>query len=364
MTAAYPEFRPTRCTRYRFRYSECRRCADACPHDAIGLDDEGARVDAARCQNCGLCSSACRTGAWHADNIQRVELLKQAIKAPQWSFACAPSGATADGIVPCLGALDATMLAYLGKRAIPVELRGAGHCVECAHGAKGAAQIDAHLEAAAMLRDASGETWAAVTVVAAAPERRANATGFVPSRRQLFRRLVGRATTEVQQATEPVPAPEPVPDKAIRAARPFVTEQRELMQIIARTKTRVPFALREHEVLPLMKLALADGCTSCEACFRACPTGALQVRETDTAWSLTFRFDACVACEVCLEVCQPRVLHPMPAFDAAPGVTDVVLRALDKRRCRRCDRAFVSAVPAEMCGICADDEEAFDAIYG
>jgi rubrerythrin len=42
----------------------------------------------------------------------------------------------------------------------------------------------------------------------------------------------------------------------------------------------------------------------------------------------------------------------------------VVLRALDKRRCRRCDRAFVSAVPPEMCGICADDEEAFDAIYG
>lgn len=364
MTAAYPEFRQTRCTRYRFRYSECRRCADACPHDAIGYSDEGASVDLARCQNCGLCATACRTGAWNAGNVPRVELLKQAIKATQWSFACAPSGAAADAIVPCLGALDATMLAYLGKRGIPVELRGAEHCGECAHGAKGAAQIDANLEATAMLREASGETWAAVTVAAAPTENRASVAGFAPGRRQLFRRLVGRAATEVRQAAEPVIAPEPVPDRAIRAARVFVTEQRELAQIIARTKERSAFPVREHEALPLLKLALAEGCTACEACARACPTGALQVRESDTAWSLAFRFDHCVACEVCLEVCQPRVLYPVREFDAAPGAALVVLHALNKQRCRRCDRAFVSPAPAEMCGICADDETAFDTIFG
>jgi len=364
LTAAYPDFLQARCTRYRYRYSECRRCADACPHDAIGLSDEGAGIDGARCQNCGLCASACRTGAWNAANVPRVELLKQAIKAPQWSFACAPSGEAADAIVPCLGALDATMLAYLGKRGIPVELRGSEHCARCAQGSKGAAQIDANLEAAAMLREASGETWAPVTIAAGAPESRARADGFVPGRRQLFRRLAGRAATEIRHAAEPAGAPEPVPDQAIRAARSFVTEQRELMQIVARTRERRPFRVREHEALPLMKLALAEGCTSCEACFRACPSGALQVRETDTAWSLTFKLDCCVACEVCLEVCQPAVLHPVPEFDVAPGAAELTLRALDKQRCGRCDRAFVSPAPAQMCGICTDDEDAFDAIYG
>jgi ferredoxin len=363
LTAAYPEFRQTRCTRYRFRYSECRRCADACPHDAIGLSDEGASVDVARCQNCGLCSSACRTGAWNTGNVPRVELLKQAIKAPRWSFACAPSGATAEAIVPCLGALDATMLAYLGKRGIPVELRGSEHCVRCAHGAKGAAQIDANLEATTMLREAAGEAWAAVTVAASSPESPARPTAFVAGRRQLFRRLLGRAATEVQRMAEPVVAPEPVPDTAIRAARAFVTEQRELVQIVAKTKERDPFLVREHEALPLMRLALADGCTSCEACFRACPTGALQVRETDATWALTFRLDHCVACEVCLEVCQPRVLHPVSEFDISPGAAEIVLHSLNKQRCRRCDRAFVSPAPAEMCGICVDDEAAFDTIF-
>lgn len=254
------------------------------------------------------------------------------------------------------------MLAYLGKRGIPVELRGAHHCDQCAHGATGAAQIDANLEAASMLRTASGEAWAPVSIASAAQEGRTRGAGPESGRRQLFRRLLGRASTEFRTAQE-VAAPEPVPDRAIRAARPFVTEPRELMQIIAK-KADGEFTVREHESLPLMKLTLAAGCTACEACFRACPTGALQVRETDTAWSLAFDIDRCVACEVCLEVCGPRVLRSLEEFDVAPGRDETALHALRKQRCERCDRAFVSNVPAAACPVCADDENAFDAIFG
>lgn len=362
MIAAYPEFRQSRCTRYRYRYSECCRCADACPHDAIALDDEGAAVDAARCQNCGLCSAACRTGAWDAGNLRRVDLLKQAIKATHWSFACAPSGAVGDSTVPCLGAVDASMHAYLAKRGIAVELCGARHCTRCVHGAKGAGQLASQTEALAMLRAASGEPWAPLTIVVDEVKGGNPSAGFAPNRRQLFRRLLGRAATEMQA---PLPAAvEPIPDKAIRAARPFVSEPRELMQIVARKREGGAFVVREHEALPLLKLVMQDGCTACEACFRACPSGALQVRETDTSWSLAFNADHCVACEVCLEVCRPQVLRPAPEFDATPGAAEMVLHSLAKQRCRRCDRAFVSPEPAAACAVCTDDESAFDAIFG
>jgi ferredoxin len=360
LITANPEFRQTRCTRYRYRYSECRRCADACPHDAIALADDGARADSAKCRNCGLCSSACRTGAWNAGNLPRVELLKQAIRAPRWSFACAPSGAAGDAIVPCLGALDAATLAYLGRRGIAVELRGAAHCGVCEHGSRGAAQIDANLDAVAMLRAAADEAWAELTLSNEPARRRSPGGEFASAKRQLFRRLFGRPSTAAQAAPT---AAEPVPDQAIRAARPFVTEPRELLQIIAK-KADGGFVVREHEALPLMKLALTQGCTACEACFRACPSGALQVRESDTAWSLAFDLDRCVGCEVCVEVCKPRVLQPAAEFDIAPGGGDAVLHALVKQRCARCDRAFVSAAPAQTCAVCADDETAFDAIFG
>jgi hypothetical protein len=67
---------------------------------------------------------------------------------------------------------------------------------------------------------------------------------------------------------------------------------------------------------------------------------------------------------VCVEVCQPGVLRAAAGLDAAPERGEVTLHRLGKQRCARCDRAFVSPGPRETCAVCADDEEAFSAIFG
>jgi formate hydrogenlyase subunit 6/NADH:ubiquinone oxidoreductase subunit I len=365
VTVSIPAFRTANCVRYRFRYSECRRCLDACPHDAVALSDEGIRIALERCQNCGLCTSACRTGALVPGNLPRVALLKQAIKQTQFSFACAPSGAAGDATVPCLGAIDAAMLAYLAKRGIEVQLRGSHHCAACPHGAKGAAQLALNLEGAEALKQAApGESWISASLVQPEGGRVTKpAATFQPARRQLFRRLVGRGVDEVARSAVPV-LDQPVPEKAVRAGPHALTEMRELLQIVCKPKTGGEFVVRPHPALPMMGLRLAPGCTACEACFRACPTGALEIAESDTAWALTFEADRCVACEVCVEVCQPGVLRAAPELDAAPERGPVTLHRLGKQRCTRCDRAFVSPEPRETCAVCADDEEAFNAIFG
>lgn len=361
MSRAYPEFRATSCTRYRYRYSECRRCADACPHDAVVLNDHGIEIDSTRCQNCMLCISACHTGALMSAAFKPIDLLRQAIKQPTYSIACAPSGLTADATVPCLGAIDAVMIAYLGKRRIPLTLLGSAHCSDCVHGARGAVQLALNLDAAAALKRAAKEEekeWfdpvLSDTSAAVRPMR--------AERRQLFRRLIGRGVDAVA-APQAVPRPV-VPDKAIRAGPYSSTEQRELLQIVCERKDGQPARIGWHEALPLMQLTLQQGCTNCEACFRVCPTGAIQIVENPGDWALTFQIDRCVACEVCLEVCQPRVLDAEASFDARPEQPARVLHALVKQRCARCDRFFVSAQPEETCPICRDDEDAFAAIFG
>lgn len=366
MAIAYPEFRNTRCTRFRYRYSECRRCTDACPHEAIELSDEGAKIDAARCRNCGLCIAACHTGAWASESFKPIDLLRQAIKQPTFSIACAPSGHSADAIAPCLGALGAAPLAYLGKRRIPLTLHGSAHCGQCEHGAKGAAQLAACLEAASALRTAAKESdkdWLESQVSDAAQRNAKPAEkSAVAGRRQLFRRLIGRGVDAVA-APQGAP-PLPVPDKAIRAGAYAGTEARELLQIVCERKDGQPTKIEWHEALPLMQLTLHEGCTNCEACFRACPTGALQIVENPGDWALTFQIDRCVACEVCLEVCQPRVLDAEASFDARPERPATVLHSLVKQRCARCDRFFVSSTPQETCPVCSDDEDAFAQIFG
>jgi ferredoxin len=359
-----PEYRATRCTRYRYRYSGCSRCAEACPHKAVELSDEGIRISATACRNCALCAAACPTEALLADNLPRIEVLKRTAKRPEVIFACAPSELQGDEIVPCLGGLDAAMLAYLANRGVAVTLAGTQHCAECIHGAQGETQLGLHLEAVEALRGIAGsEKWAEISV----PDESATEPGKAghdPSRRHLFRRFIGRGADQMMR---PISATEasPVPLKAIRFAAPFSTAGRELLQILFEAKQENQPPLPAHPALYAAKVGIRTGCTACEACARACPTGAMQIRESGTAWELGFQFSRCVGCGVCVEACQPHVLHFYDEMESLAKVSEpVTLHALGKQRCTRCDRFFISPAPAEICPICEGDDADFTAMFG
>ena len=89
--SAVPEVLATRCVRYRFRYSDCRRCAEACPHEAIRLSDEGAAIAGERCCGCGLCVAACRTETFATPSLSPLALIEKARGRNTLCIACAPS---------------------------------------------------------------------------------------------------------------------------------------------------------------------------------------------------------------------------------------------------------------------------------
>lgn len=365
MIAAAPDVQQTRCLRYRYRYSECRRCADACPHDAVAASDEGVALDAGKCRNCALCTTACPTAALLPANLTRIELLKQAIKVKRFAIACVPSAADGDLAVPCLGAVDATILAYLGKRGVEVALLGATHCSRCEHGGKGAAAIVANVAARDVLAEASlEESWAALTVVESPDAPSPTVDDYRSERRHLFRRLFGKGVDETVKAVALPPIAPAIVDKAIRPGPWHVPEMRELLQITARRADAMPCRVPSLPALPVADMRLATGCTQCEACIRACPSGALQIREGEADWTFLFLPDRCTGCGLCVEVCQPRVLRASEMVDLTPGGTGKPLDIRAKQRCNRCDRFFVSPEPQETCAVCCDDDEAFGQIFG
>lgn len=363
MSFLNPKIEVTRCVRYRYRYSGCQRCVDSCPQDAIIASDEGITIDVGKCSNCALCTTACPTAALLPDNLSRIDLLKEAIRGKRFRVACTPSGLAGDALVPCLGSLGTAWLAYLGKRGVELELAGTAHCEHCHHGSTGAATVARQVEARdAMEQSCAEEAWA--PLILADGETSREADGFRPGRRSLFRRLVGRGVAEAAMAVES-PLDVAAVDKAIRPGPWHVPEMRELLGITCRHAGHDQCALpvRQPE-LPAAEMLLAEGCTHCEACVRVCPTGALQIRETESDWNFLFFPERCVGCGVCTEVCQPRVLQPSESINASHERVPTALLILAKQRCGRCDRFFVSTEPMETCPVCEDDDKAFGDIFG
>lgn len=355
--SAYPRAHPARCTRYRFRYSECDSCAAACPHEALSLNEEGFELSQERCRNCGLCASACPTGALQAENLPWRDWLELSRADNRLTIACAPSDREAPAIAPCLGALDPVTFAALLARGTRVELLGHDHCADCAHGATGAEALAQVLDAVAQLRAAApGVRWGEVVLADAA----AAAVKTQPQRRQFFRRLFGRGIDQLQH---PDQDQAPVPARAIRAAAPFLPSRRDLLQALLVNGVGEGAALPAHPALPAGAPVIdAAACTACESCGRVCPTGALVAGETATAWVLRLNPPRCVGCGVCMESCHRGALRLAETVTAAAAVHN--LHVVPRRRCERCGRLYVTPAAGDGCPSCDDDNDSFSAIFG
>lgn len=379
MTLSVPEFRAERCARYRYTYSECNLCEEICPHQAITFRErqtlqpsndviaasyDGVEVSVDQCKSCGLCAAVCPTEALKVNTISAEHLLKVAGSAKRMTVACAPSCIDAVVVVPCLGALNPMVLAEFAKRGIALQLAGTAHCTECQHSDQGPQQIGINLEAYQLLFDAAEKIvpkqWVKFEILTEA-SKLILTTPHSSSRRDLFRRIFNHGADVITGESAQVTAPL----NAIRAAAPFLPERKMILNGLYAVTAEEVVRLPRHVALPAEDWAVSKSCTYCEACVRSCPTGALQLLESNTAWRLVILNDRCVACNVCAEVCQPKALRPSEAEDVV--VTKQkgrLLTAVEKKRCPRCDRVFVNEQGTEICPICSGDDDDFSEIFG
>jgi len=104
-----------------------------------------------------------------------------------------------------------------------------------------------------------------------------------------------------------------------------------------------PFAARPPFGLPVIDF---EACTACEACARACPTGAIHAEPLAPGRkTLSLSYAACIQCRECVAACPDAVIRPgrdfevaafsreqltqRACFDVDPGTGRAVFRAMD-----------------------------------
>lgn len=288
-----PEFTKARCLAVRQSPAACRRCAEACPHDAVTVRGRGVEIDDVDCTGCGLCVQACPSQA-----------LEPRVRVEGGRAAKCSKVAGDAQTVHCLGRLRPTDLHRLLRgRASLVLARG--DCAACEIGS--AAVAEAIDDVAARARELLALRGGSAEIRVERRERFDDAeTAETLDRRALLRggwRGLQRGASDALAPLDPGGDDRDVPHEAARTWRAL-----ELADLAP--ETRVPWPLPN----------VSDACILCPICTKVCPTDAFsRTFDEDGGGALVLDPSRCIGCDACVGACPVRAIEMerRPAWSTA-----------------------------------------------
>ena len=361
------QFDAHQCLRLRSRYSDCDRCAKACPPRVLHVRDEGFRL-ADGCLGCGRCSAACPTDALQTEGFALNPLHAPASQTPLYvdCWKVPPSLSPRDVVrVPCLGgiALHRLVQWHVISKGRQIVLLDRGWCGRCSAGSGGNHPAQEALDAAHALLAGLGVSTNVLPRLEALPLPPTQMPADIPeplAARTLNRReFFSGMTRAAARAVVPVVMGKGGERGQSCGARLGKIEPTARSQLLAQTA-----ALGERHGRPLPAglfpaLRVSDACRNHRVCAATCPTGALQAHAYGNGASAGIAFDAaaCIACGDCTRACPEQALALVPRGGGEIPLGATVLTRWALRECYDCGHEFADSGSRNVCPVCCETRE-------
>ncbi|MDO5044652.1 MAG: 4Fe-4S binding protein [Coriobacteriia bacterium] len=347
------------CLRQISPRSACSQCADICPVDAITIERSkvpgymaNMELDEDLCIQCGLCTTACPTGAFSWDNPNLMQLRNKIAKLIASEDTMVYITCNKTGIkdfsqsvvsVPCLGMIPWEFWLSLssdfeGKFSVFLPN---GLCENC-EVSTGERML---IEEISQAEESSGK---AINLVDDKREleffKKAKEEGYDASKRGFFTGLkdaskqLGSLAIETAIGSDPNIARPRSAAERFKEQQTLVKNQKQVLEEIEKAKEEgrdldeiemdslslVPLGsnailtprrkillevLKRHpeyaESSPVILPTVNNNCTNCNACAYMCPTEAITIG--DKGIQMLSRF--CTGCELCKEICFPHAIN-------------------------------------------------------
>ncbi|MDU2066024.1 MAG: 4Fe-4S binding protein [Sporomusaceae bacterium] len=302
------------CYAFCYSKSQCSRCCQECPKEAIRADFS---VVEALCDDCGLCSAVCP-----ADAISLKDISNETWSALFNSDCAVVTCQGQDSISPfaCLGFLDfrlltASILKYGATIVVHTQ-----KCLECRPTI--APFLEEQLKTSFSLlpqEQKKNLIWGA------------KAASYLPkqkmvSRRTFFKDLCGSFVKTTSLLLQDVGPSEPI-----------------------RRKERLRDVNSQLEFQPTVfsMLKIDQTCTGCGLCVKLCPEKALKILDFGQAIEILEETRKCYQCNLCIDSCPVQAL----AYDQAT-TEEVSLARIELPRCEQCGSVYQPVSTESVCLEC------------
>ncbi len=320
-----PEF----CTRFRSSRSQCQRCQDNCPQEAIDL--EKLKINYAACINCGQCYNSCPNGAFKTNFASNAKLIAEAKKIKDNGFkslnlACKRAKLSFKERrktlqLNCLARLSETLLLYsLGQGFSYVKLK-TGDCKRCSLQAENLiSAVINNLEVISSLFGIEKRVY-----LNSVPEKDLSDSNLLDrlnfnqlevesndfkqeqsfSRRKVLDVLKNQIKKEFsnsanKQAGEQMDKT----SKKISVEREFIFN---LIKCYNINKEAIKDIDLEKQDL-FWQAKVNDSCSFCGSCVKLCPLGAIDLVEGADEKELHFMPALCSGCQLCVNSCSSKAI--------------------------------------------------------
>ena len=356
-----PAFRAL-CKRERFGHSDCRRCVEICPENAITLDPGPTMNE--RCSSCGLCQTACPTEVFQGEVHTDQQLLNQitplpgkdepAVKKRRLFMHCqqAEKQNQASFSVPCLGSVTENFILGAALSGANELALTKGACSECRL-KQGEQLLTNSIAAFAVLSEAMELQRFTLSLQKKQREERATL-----SRRALLSGISGKQENRAESALSPEDeaietAPWMSPSQTTNGTR-LSPKRAFLRTLLEQTAPRSPTIAKYEKALPWGNITIDENnCVTCGICVNSCPTGAIYRKTKNQHLSHYFNASLCTNCGLCEEACPQNIISFEQDFPMTDLLKDEV-RAVTKigmNACLTCAQV-IPAREGEICITC------------
>lgn len=355
----------SKCVHTTNKFATCDACVDACPVETIKIHEHQLSFTPSECVGCNGCSAVCPTAAYCLDDFKALNFIFSFLESEENTLSCL-------GALPCIAGLSVEELLSISLFAQEDIVYNIGPCSECEIAKTNLAIIEDRAEEVNFLLEAMMQN---KKVVLKAVDNVNEQEKEEISRRKLLskdglKHLVGvksKFESEVESSDANVKQ-HTVSAEDIQKIREKKAPDRRSLLSMAMKRAKVPesFHVLDIEDISFISQKELDPatCTSCQMCYRICPTGALS---SDTRGTfINFNALACVQCHSCHDVCEPNSLTLKKTFNLEQlfNPSNEMLVKFDIRKCDECNTPFAYKGGEVICARCRIEEEEAKELWG